>query len=79
MARATLDRIDQKLDDVIKRLDDHSARFSLHVEEDKKVHIIVDRLMQNEIRRVWQIRALWASVVGGVITFVTAYFTRIFS
>lgn len=72
MARVTLDRLDQKLDDVLKRLIEHTETFKVHAAEDRQIAIVVDRLDQKEKTRTWHIRAIWSALIAAVI----AYFTK---
>lgn len=70
MARATLDRLDQKLDNVIERLQTATKTMEDHMAEDRLMYIKVDRLDQNEQRRQWHIRALWTTILASGITWL---------
>jgi phage shock protein A len=74
MARVTLDRLDQKLDDVISGLKEAKAVMAEHIAEDRVMYTKVDRLDQNEKRREWHIRNLWTVLLGTISAVGLVYF-----
>lgn len=48
--------------------------FEEHVAQDRAVEIKVDRLDQIEISRRWHFRAIWGSIIAGMIAFVSNLF-----
>lgn len=73
MAKVNLERLDQKLDDVIGRLDESTKVMAKHIDEDHEMYIKVDRLVQSEGRREWHLRAIWGAISGIVVAGVTRY------
>lgn len=76
MAKVTLDRLDQKLDNVIERLDDATRVMAEHIMEDRKMYIAVDRLDQNEQRRQWHIKALWTAITTAAVAMGASYLPK---
>lgn len=65
--KVTLAVLATKLDNVIVLLEQHRQDFQDHVKKDDAMGIVVDRLDQNEQRRVWHIRAIWGAIASGII------------
>lgn len=72
--KVTLDRLDQKLDDVIYRLDKATAVMDQHILEDRKMYLQVDRLDQSEQRRKWHFRTLWGTMLATASAIGLVYF-----
>lgn len=72
--KITLAILATKLDyqtDVLQKL---IGEFEKHVKEDRQVSLIVDRLNQSEQRREWHIKALWSSIIAGIVGWIVRLF-----
>jgi len=74
MPRVTLDRLDQKLDDVIERLKEATRIMDQHILEDRQMYTQVDRLDQSEQRRQWHFRTIWGVIAGMLGAIGLTYF-----
>lgn len=74
IGRVTLDRLDQKLDDVIGHLDKFTRQFEDHTKKDDEMYIKVDRLDQSEQRRTWHFRTIWTAMLALASAIGLAYF-----
>ena len=70
--KVTLGVLGNKVDALTRSVDRLIEKFEQHVEEDDETKLVVDRLDQNEKRRIWHIRALW----GAVLAALTAWLSK---
>lgn len=70
--RVTMAVIGTKLDQLIETMEKHRQEFKEHVNADALIAMRVDRLDQREQSRQWHIRAIWGSILTGIV----AYFIK---
>ena len=83
--KITLAIIGTKLDAIAEKLTEHRTSFEKHVQDDadfrRDISVVIagkepsiatrlDRLEQSEARRVWHIRAIWASMISGATAWI---------
>ena len=70
----TLERLDQKLDDVIESLKESKVDMQGHFREDRGAWMKLDRLVQIERHREWHFRTLWTAVLASLSAVGLLYF-----